>query len=93
MLMYDGCIYECSTTSKCICSDIFTKLMKVNSMINVKSHFGIFFLLLQLLRVQLRSLKAYLFTCSEHVANELRSLVWPREYLYDDVHKYSAMVG
>lgn len=44
---------------------------------------------LQILRIQLNFLRAYLFTCREPVIEELQKLVWPREYLYDHVHVYS----
>ena len=50
-------------------------------------------LLLQLLRMQLRFLKAYLFTCKQSVADDLRKQVWPKEYYYDDIHLYSLLVG
>lgn len=44
---------------------------------------------LQDLRVQLNFLRAYIFTCREHVIEELQKRVWPREYLYDHVHLYT----
>ncbi|CAG9107500.1 unnamed protein product [Plutella xylostella] len=44
---------------------------------------------LQELRVQLNFLRAYVFTCREHVIEELQKRVWPREYLYDHVHLYT----
>ncbi|PNF15729.1 hypothetical protein B7P43_G12079 [Cryptotermes secundus] len=44
---------------------------------------------LQLLRIQLNLLRAYLFTCREPVIEELQKRVWPREYLYEHVHLYS----
>ncbi|XP_074655297.1 pleckstrin homology domain-containing family M member 1-like isoform X2 [Tubulanus polymorphus] len=44
---------------------------------------------LKALREQLMSLKAYLFTCQQSVADELRKKIWPKEYLYDNAHLYS----
>lgn len=44
---------------------------------------------LQILRIQLNFLKAYLFTCREPIIEELQKRVWPREYLYEHVHMYS----
>ncbi|ESO83659.1 hypothetical protein LOTGIDRAFT_236498 [Lottia gigantea] len=44
---------------------------------------------LKLLRTQLFYLKTYLFTCNQAMAEELRKRVWPREFLYDDIHVYS----
>jgi pleckstrin homology domain-containing family M member 1 len=44
---------------------------------------------LQDLRIQLNFLRAYIFTCREHVIEELQKRVWPREYLYDHVHLYT----
>lgn len=44
---------------------------------------------LQMLRIQLNFLRAYLFTCREPVIEELQKRVWPREYLYENVHLYS----
>ncbi|RWS31676.1 DUF4206 and RUN domain containing protein-like protein [Leptotrombidium deliense] len=41
------------------------------------------------LRTQLFYLHAYLFTCQETVAVELRKIVWPREHLYEHIHLYS----
>ncbi|XP_050411842.1 run domain Beclin-1-interacting and cysteine-rich domain-containing protein isoform X1 [Patella vulgata] len=43
----------------------------------------------KLLRIQLFYLKTYLFTCKQSVAEELRRRVWPREFLYDNIHVYS----
>ncbi|XP_077870353.1 pleckstrin homology domain-containing family M member 1-like [Saccoglossus kowalevskii] len=40
-------------------------------------------------RSQLTYLKAYLFTCKQSVAEELRRRVWPKEYMLDNVHLYS----
>lgn len=44
---------------------------------------------LQELRIQLNFLRAYIFTCREHVIEELQKRVWPREYLYDHLHLYT----
>ncbi|XP_075984351.1 uncharacterized protein LOC142982006 [Anticarsia gemmatalis] len=44
---------------------------------------------LQELRIQLNFLRAYIFTCREHVIEELQKRVWPREYLYEHVHLYT----
>lgn len=41
------------------------------------------------LRTQLFYLHAYLFTCQESIANELRKMVWPREHLFEHIHQYS----
>lgn len=41
------------------------------------------------LRTQLGYLRAYLFTCRESVAEDLRKRIWPREYLYEHIHLYS----
>ena len=41
------------------------------------------------LRTQLFYLHAYIFTCQESVALELRKLVWPKEHLFEHVHLYS----
>ncbi|XP_030842426.1 pleckstrin homology domain-containing family M member 1 isoform X2 [Strongylocentrotus purpuratus] len=42
-------------------------------------------------RMQLKYLKAYLFTCKQSVAEELKKRVWPREYMLDHVHLYSML--
>ncbi|XP_076059202.1 pleckstrin homology and RUN domain containing M1 isoform X2 [Oratosquilla oratoria] len=45
---------------------------------------------MQLLRTQLLYIRAYIFTCNtETVPQQLRRMVWPREYLYEHVHLYS----
>lgn len=44
---------------------------------------------LQELRIQLNFLRAYIFTCREHVIEELQKRVWPREYLYEHLHLYT----
>ncbi|XP_049887669.1 uncharacterized protein LOC126382026 [Pectinophora gossypiella] len=44
---------------------------------------------LQELRIQLNFLRAYIFTCREHVIEDLQKRVWPREYLYEHVHLYT----
>ncbi|XP_077984028.1 pleckstrin homology domain-containing family M member 1-like isoform X2 [Glandiceps talaboti] len=41
------------------------------------------------LRSQLHNLKAYLFTCKQSVAEDLRRRIWPREYMLENVHLYS----
>ena len=41
------------------------------------------------LRTQLFFLHAYLFTCTESVALQLRKLVYPREHLFEHIHLYS----
>jgi hypothetical protein len=41
------------------------------------------------LRTQLFYLHAYLFTCQESIAIEMRKLVWPREHLFEHIHLYS----
>lgn len=44
---------------------------------------------LQALRMQLNILRGYLFTCNKPVVEELKKLIWPREYLFEHVHLYS----
>uniref|UniRef100_A0A8C8T223 Pleckstrin homology domain-containing family M member 3 n=1 Tax=Pelusios castaneus TaxID=367368 RepID=A0A8C8T223_9SAUR len=41
------------------------------------------------LRQQLRSLRAYLFSCRAAVAEDLRRRIFPREYLFQQIHLYS----
>nr|XP_033801150.1 pleckstrin homology domain-containing family M member 3 isoform X2 [Geotrypetes seraphini] len=41
------------------------------------------------LRQQLKSLRAYLFNCRAVVAEDLRRRVFPREYLFQQIHLYS----
>ncbi|XP_028924769.1 pleckstrin homology domain-containing family M member 3 [Ornithorhynchus anatinus] len=41
------------------------------------------------LRQQLKSLRAYLFSCRATVAEDLRRRVFPREYLFQQIHLYS----
>ncbi|XP_030435932.1 pleckstrin homology domain-containing family M member 3 [Gopherus evgoodei] len=41
------------------------------------------------LRQQLRSLRAYLFSCRAAVAEDLRRRIFPREYLLQQIHLYS----
>ncbi|XP_074857996.1 pleckstrin homology domain-containing family M member 3 isoform X2 [Carettochelys insculpta] len=41
------------------------------------------------LRQQLRSLRAYLFSCRATVAEDLRRRIFPREYLFQQIHLYS----
>ena len=41
------------------------------------------------LRTQLFFLHAYIFTCQESVALELRKIVWPKEHLFEHVPLYS----
>ncbi|KAK9890427.1 hypothetical protein WA026_010516 [Henosepilachna vigintioctopunctata] len=44
---------------------------------------------LQTLRNQLNYLRAYLYTCREPIIGELQKLLYPREYMYEHVHRYS----
>ncbi|XP_045162784.2 uncharacterized protein LOC123527417 isoform X3 [Mercenaria mercenaria] len=44
---------------------------------------------IQSLRRQLMLLKTYLFTCKQSVAEDLRKLVWPRDYLFESTGLYS----
>ncbi|XP_071945942.1 pleckstrin homology domain-containing family M member 1-like isoform X2 [Antedon mediterranea] len=44
---------------------------------------------IKVLRNQLKYLKAYLFTCKQSTAEELKKKVWPREYMLDHAHLYS----
>lgn len=44
---------------------------------------------LQSLRVQLYFIRAYLFTCSEKIIEKLQQLMWPKEYLLEQIHQYS----
>ncbi|XP_071839592.1 pleckstrin homology domain-containing family M member 1-like isoform X2 [Apostichopus japonicus] len=41
------------------------------------------------LRKQILYLKAYLFTCKQSVAEQLRTKIWPREYMLENCHLYS----
>ncbi|XP_074599419.1 uncharacterized protein LOC141853825 [Brevipalpus obovatus] len=41
------------------------------------------------LRTQLFYLHAYLFTCKEQVALNLRRILWPKDHLYEHIHLYS----
>lgn len=41
------------------------------------------------LRQRLRSLRAYLFSCRAAVAEDLRRRIFPREYLFQQIHLYS----
>jgi len=41
------------------------------------------------LRTQLFYLHAYLFTCQESIALDLRKQVWPSEHLFEHIHLYS----
>ncbi|XP_062972183.1 pleckstrin homology domain-containing family M member 3 [Elgaria multicarinata webbii] len=41
------------------------------------------------LRQQLKSLRAYLFSCRAAVAEDLRRRIFPREYLFQQIHLYS----
>lgn len=44
---------------------------------------------LQLLRIKLNFIRAYLFTCCESIIDNLQKLLWPKEYLYEHIHQYS----
>ncbi|XP_046682318.1 uncharacterized protein LOC124368879 [Homalodisca vitripennis] len=41
------------------------------------------------LRVQLNFLQAYLLTCKGNAVESLQKQIWPREYLYENIHLYS----
>lgn len=41
------------------------------------------------LRIRLAHLSSYLFTCKKSVAEKFRQSLWPKEYLYEDIHIYS----
>ncbi|XP_015792762.1 pleckstrin homology domain-containing family M member 3 [Tetranychus urticae] len=43
------------------------------------------------LRTQLFYLHAYLFTCKEEHATNLRRILWPRDHLYEHIHLYSTV--
>lgn len=47
----------------------------------------------QVLRSQLQHLKGFIFTCKDPIAEEVRRRIWPREYLWDDIHQYSLLVS
>jgi hypothetical protein len=47
----------------------------------------------QSLRLQLMLFRTYLFTCKQSVAEDLRKLVWPRDYLYENSEIYSLAVS
>uniref|UniRef100_A0A914X450 Rubicon Homology domain-containing protein n=1 Tax=Plectus sambesii TaxID=2011161 RepID=A0A914X450_9BILA len=42
-----------------------------------------------MLREKLSLVAMYLLTCKESVADDLRRRVWPKEYLYNDIHLFS----
>lgn len=44
---------------------------------------------LQKLRIQLNFIRAYIFTCSEGIINELQKKLFTKEYLYETIHQYS----
>lgn len=44
------------------------------------------------LRIQLQHLKGYVLTCrSIMISEEVKRRMWPREYLWDDIHQYSLL--
>lgn len=44
------------------------------------------------LRIQLRHLKGYIMTCrNTMIAEDVKRRMWPREYLWDDMHQYSLL--
>lgn len=43
------------------------------------------------LRSQLQHLKGFVYTCKDPIADEVRRRIWPREYLWDDIHQYSLL--
>ncbi|XP_065060890.1 pleckstrin homology domain-containing family M member 3-like [Rhopilema esculentum] len=45
----------------------------------------------KILRIQLQHLKGFILTCKNDVAEDFRKRLWPREYLCDDIHQYSAL--
>ncbi|KAL0277148.1 UNVERIFIED_CONTAM: hypothetical protein PYX00_004525 [Menopon gallinae] len=44
---------------------------------------------LRTMRFRLNLLRAYLYTCREPVILELQKKVWPRDYLYENIHTYT----
>lgn len=48
---------------------------------------------LENLRIQLNYLRDYLFTCREPVIEKFKSLIWPKEYMYEHIHQYSISVS
>lgn len=44
---------------------------------------------IQKLREQLFYLKAYMFTCKQSIAEDFRKSLWPKEYMYESIHRYS----
>lgn len=44
---------------------------------------------LQKLRIQLNFIRAYIFTCSDTIVNELQKKLYGKEYMYDKIHHYS----
>ena len=47
----------------------------------------------QKLRTELIYLKTYLFTCKQSTAEDFRRLIWPRDYLCENVELYSLAVS
>ena len=44
------------------------------------------------MRVQLQNLKGYVMTCrNSMISEDVKRRMWPREYLWDDIHQYSLL--
>lgn len=44
---------------------------------------------LRALRIQLNYIRAYLFTCSSRIVEQLKKQLWCKDYLFEHIHRYS----
>ncbi|KAI8488647.1 positive regulation of ruffle assembly [Branchiostoma belcheri] len=87
---YDGCYYceECHVNEEAI---IPARIILNWDFKKHKVAHSTKLFLLQTLRLQLKYVKAYLFTCNQSVAEDLRKRVWPKDYMLDRIHLYSVV--